>query len=154
MIMKNFKIAVLASALMISPVLLAAEAAPAAAQAHPYTAKAPKLSRAQVDEFLAKPDDVVFIDVRRPDEVSSIGGFPVYLSIQSNELEQKLKFIPDDRQIVTVSNHAGRAGKAADLLVEKGFEVAGAVGVEDYQAEGGVLTKIKPPAPKSADAKK
>lgn len=119
-----------------------------AAEAHPYTAKAPKLNRAQIDELLSKPDEVVIIDVRRPDEVSKIGGFPVYLSIQSNEIEKRLAFIPKERKLATVSNHAGRAGKSADLLVEKGFNVVGAIGAQDYEAEGGVLTKIQPPAPK------
>lgn len=148
--MNVLKIALFASALCLAPALMAAEPAAAkpAADAHPYTAKSPKLNRAQVDELLAKPDEVLFVDVRRPDELTKIGGFPVYFSVQSNELEQKLAFIPDDRKIVTVSNHAGRAGKSADLLADKGFDVVGAVGVEDYQAEGGSLTKIQPPAPK------
>lgn len=44
-----------------------------------------------------------------------------------------------DRQIVTVSNHAGRATKAADFLAGRGFKVVGAVGVEDYVTQGGTL---------------
>jgi len=55
-----------------------------------------------------------------------------------------LAFIPKDRAIITVSNHAGRAGKGADLLTTKGYKVLGAVGVQDYEAEGGTLLKIKP----------
>jgi rhodanese-related sulfurtransferase len=123
-------------------------AKPAAANEHPYTGKVPKLTRAQLDALLAKPDEIIIIDVRRPDEVSAIGGFPVYLSIQSKEVENSLASIPKDRLIITVSNHAGRAGKSADLLVDKGFKVAGAVGAQDYEAEGGKLTKIIPPPPK------
>lgn len=119
-----------------------------------YKAKSPKLTRAQFDELLAKPDQVLVIDLRRPDELTAIGGFPVYLSIQSKELEKNLAFIPKDRTIVTVSNHAGRGGAGADLLVSKGFKVAGAVGVQDYEAEGGTLLKLKAPAPKVADASK
>jgi len=122
-------------------------------KAHPYTAKTPKLTRAQLDELLAKPDQLVIIDVRRPDELTKIGGFPAYLNIQSKDLENRLAFIPKDRSIVTVSNHAGRAGKSADLLAEKGFKVAGAVGAQDYEAEGGALTKIEIPAPKPAAEK-
>ncbi|GBG13784.1 uncharacterized protein NMK_1335 [Novimethylophilus kurashikiensis] len=120
--------------------------------AHAYSAKTPKLSRAQVDQLLAKPDQLVIIDLRRPDELTSIGGFGTYLSIQSKELEKNLAFIPKDRSIITVSNHAGRAGAGADLLASKGFKVVGAVGVQDYEAEGGTLVKIAPPAPKVADA--
>jgi rhodanese-related sulfurtransferase len=129
-----------------------ADAAAKPAATPVYKAKSPKLNRAQFDQLLAKPDQLVIIDLRRPDELTKIGGFAVYLSIQSKELEKSLAFIPKDRTVVTVSNHAGRAGAGADLLVSKGFKVAGAVGVEDYEAEGGTLTKITPPAPKVADA--
>lgn len=119
-----------------------APAAPAAAQAAPqaaaYNFKTPKLSRTEVDALLANPDAVLFVDLRRPDEISKIGTFPVYLNVQIDELEKGLAFIPKDRKIVTVSNHANRAGKAADLLAEKGFKVVGAVGSQLYQEEGGL----------------
>ena len=124
---------------------------PEAAAEHPYKAKSPKLNRSQLDALLAKPGQLQVIDLRRPDELTKIGGLPVYLSIQSKELEKNLEFISKDRTIVTVSNHAGRAGAAADLLASKGYKVAGAVGVQDYEAEGGTLVKISPPAPKVAD---
>jgi rhodanese-related sulfurtransferase len=113
---------------------------------HPYTAKSPKLNRRQFDVLLAKPDKLVLIDVRRPDEVGKLGGFPAYLSIQLADLDKYSAFIPKDRAIITVSNHAGRAGKAADLLAEKGFQVAGAVGSQNYEEEGGQLLKLEPPA--------
>jgi rhodanese-related sulfurtransferase len=120
---------------------------PAAAPA--YKAKVKKLDRAEVDALLAKPDQVLVIDVRRPDELTSIGGFPVYFSVQSKELEKYLPYIPKDRTLVTVSNHAGRAGATGDLLVSKGFKVAGAVGAQDYEAEGGTLSKIAVPPPRT-----
>lgn len=115
-------------------------------------AKAHILSRAQVDALLAKPEQLVIVDVRRPDELTSIGGFPVYLSIQSSELEQRLAFIPKDRVVVTVSNNAGRAGRAADLLASKGFKVAGAIGAKKYEEEGGKLARIAPPSRDAAAA--
>jgi rhodanese-related sulfurtransferase len=118
----------------------------AAAKQKAAPAKAKKLSRAELDQLLASPATLL-IDVRRPDEVSAIGGFPVYLSIQAADLEKHLSEIPKDRTIVTVSNHAARATRAADLLDSKGFKVAGAVGVEDYEGEGGKITKIEIPKP-------
>ena len=138
--------------LLAAPVAFAAEhgkkaEAPAAASEYKY--KTPKLNRAQFDELLAKPEQLVLIDVRRPDELTTKGGFPVYLSIQALEIEKSLDFIPKDRSIVTVSNHAGRAGAAADLLAAKGFKVVGAVGAQNYEEEGGKLTKIAPLKPKS-----
>jgi gluconolactonase len=105
------------------------------------------LDRAKVDALLAQPDKVLFIDVRRADEISTIGGLPVYLNIQLSELGRLGSFIPRDRQLVTVSNHAGRAKKAAALLTQAGFNVAGAVGVEDYVAQGGFLSGKKVVAP-------
>src|SRR5690349_14985373 len=71
-----------------------------------------KLTRAEFDALLKEPGKVLVLDVRRPDELQTIGGFPVYVSIQAKDLEQHLAFLPKDRAIVTVSNHAGRAGKA------------------------------------------
>jgi len=125
----------------------------AATPAKAPPAKAKTLTRAELDALLAHPDKVLLIDVRRPDEVSSIGGFPVYLSIQAGDLEKHLAEIPKDRVIVTVSNHAARAGRAADLLDSKGFKVAGAVGAETYESEGGKLLKIAPPQPSVAEKK-
>jgi rhodanese-related sulfurtransferase len=111
------------------------------------------LTRAEIDDLLAKPDQVLIIDVRRPDEVKDIGGFPVYLSIQINDLPNKLAWIPRDRTIIALSNHASRGGRAADILTKAGFKVAGAAGAEDYETQGGTLTKIAPPPP-NPNAKK
>jgi rhodanese-related sulfurtransferase len=115
--------------------------------------KSPLLSRVQVDALLAKPELLVVIDLRRPDEHQSKGAFPVFLSIQAADLEKYLAYIPRDRKILTVSNHAGRAGKAADLLASRGFTVAGAVGTQLYEEEGGGIRRITAPPPAAADAK-
>ena len=129
--------------------LLALTAAVAAAQPAARPADDfKKLTRAQFDALLKEPGKVLVLDVRRPDELQTIGGFPVYISIQAKDLEQHLAFLPKDRAIVTVSNHAGRAGKAAQLLEKHGFSVAGGIGVQDYEAEGGTLVKITPPPPR------
>ena len=111
------------------------------------------LTRAEIDELLAKPDQVLILDVRRPDEVKEVGGFPVYLSIQIGDLEKSLAWIPRDRTIIALSNHAARGGRAADILAKAGFKVAGAAGAEDYESQGGTLTKIVPPPP-NPNAKK
>jgi rhodanese-related sulfurtransferase len=114
--------------------------------------KAKVLKRAEIDALLAKPSDVLVIDVRRPDEIGSIGGFPVYLNVQVADLEKRLPSIPKDRVIITVSNHASRAQRAADLLQKNGFNVAGAAGAQDYEAEGGALVKIAAPVRSAASA--
>ncbi len=137
-----------------APLAFAAEGDNAAPAAKPaYQPTSTKLDRAAFDALLANPEQLLVIDLRRPDEISSIGGFPVYLNIQAADLEKSLAYIPKDRSIVTVSNHAGRSGKSADLLASKGFKVAGYVGAQYYEAEGGTLTKIVPPPPKPAAEK-
>jgi rhodanese-related sulfurtransferase len=111
------------------------------------------LTRAELDELLAKPGQVLIVDVRRPDEISRVGGFPVYLNVQINDLEKSVAWIPKDRPLVAVSNHAHRAATAADILAKAGFKVAGAAGAQLYESDGGKLTKVVPP-PSSPNAKK
>ncbi len=123
---------------LLLTLLAAALAVPA------VSAETKKLSRADLDRLLAQPEKVLILDVRRPDELTSIGGFAVYLSVQADALEKHLAAIPRDREIVTVSNHAARATRAGDLLTKHGFSVAGAIGAQDYEAEGGTLVKIAP----------
>jgi rhodanese-related sulfurtransferase len=61
------------------------------------------------------------------------------------DLDKYLAYIPKDRHVVVISNHAHRAIKAADLLRKSGFKVAGVVGALDYADEGGVLVGKKAP---------
>jgi len=114
--------------------------------------KAHVLSRPELDKLLAQPSGLLVIDVRRPDEIASIGGLPVYLNVQVKDLEGRLPWIPRERTIITVSNHAKRAGAAADLLSARGFKVAGAVGVQTYEQQGGTLTKVPVPTRQQAAA--
>jgi rhodanese-related sulfurtransferase len=129
-------------------------AAPAVTPANDpaYTYKTLRLNREAVDAVLSKPEQALILDVRRPDELTKIGGFPVYLSIQASDVQKSLGFIPKDRLIIVVSNRAHRAGAVGDILHGLGYNVVGATGVLDYQDEGGVLTKIAPPPPRQAAA--
>ena len=95
----------------------------------------------------------MLLDVRRPTEIAQNGGFPVYLNIQADDLEKHLAEIPRDKPLVTVSNHAHRAGIAADLLESKGFKIAGAIGAQVYESEGGKLIKYAPEKPAAAENK-
>ena len=106
--------------------------------------KAKILTRAEFDALLATPGRVLLLDVRRPTEIAMNGGFPVYLNIQAADLEKHLAEIPKDKPLVLVSNHAHRAGIAADLLESKGFKIAGAIGAQVYESQGGTLVKYAP----------
>lgn len=134
----SMALAVLAGA---SSIAMAQTAPAPAGEAAP--SKIPVLTRAQIDAYLAQPEKVLFIDVRRPDEVSEIGGFPAYLSIPISELDRFIKVIPRDRGLILVSNHAGRAQKGAEVLSAAGLTVLGAAGVEGYEKEGGTLWNRK-----------
>jgi rhodanese-related sulfurtransferase len=109
--------------------------------------KAKVLSNSEFDSLVATPGRVLLLDVRKPTEIAQNGGFPVYLSIQADDLEKHLAEIPKDRPIITVSNHAHRAGIAADLLAGKGFKIAGAIGAQVYESNGGKLVKYPPLKP-------
>ena len=150
--MKTTKLTLLlAGVLAVAPLAYSADAPGGGSPAKAPASKAHVLSVAELDKLLAQPGKVLVIDVRRPDEVSSIGGLPVYLSIQLSDLEKSLAWIPRDREIVTVSNHAARAGKAADLLASKGFKVAGAVGAQTYEQQGGTaVVHVAKPAQTAA----
>ena len=119
----------------------------------PWKFKAKRLNKSEVDALLAKPESVLFIDLRAPAEHITYGAFPVFLSVQNKDLEKQLAWLPKDRTIVTVSNHSQRAGAAADLLASKGFNVAGATGAEEYEVEGGTaVTHLVPRPPRVAGA--
>ena len=152
--MKTLKLTLaLAGILAVAaPLAYAADPAGGGTTAKAPASKAHVLSREELDKLLAQPGKVLVIDVRRPDEVSDIGGVPVYLSIQAGDLEKSLAWIPKDRLIVTLSNHAGRAGKAADILTAHGFKVAGAAGAQTYEQQGGTLAKVSKPATTTAAA--
>ena len=127
-----------------APASFAAEPAaqPAAYQVPVSKGGISELSRADFEKLLAKPGELLIIDVRRPDELQRVGGFPAFFSVQIADLEKSVAWIPKDRTIVTVSNHAARSGRAADLLKARGFRVAGTVGAQTFEEQGGTLTKF------------
>ena len=148
------------SALILAAVLavgstasLAQQAAPAA-PAQPYVAppwiyKTKQLNRAEIDALLARPGQVLVLDVRRPDELITKGSFPAFLSIQAADVDKYLDYIPRDRSIITVSNHAHRAGAVGDKLTARGFRIAGAAGSLDYEDQGGKVARIAAPPPRT-----
>jgi len=46
-----------------------------------YKPKFAQIKCAELDALLAKPDQLLIIDLMRPDKVSTVGGFSVYPSI-------------------------------------------------------------------------
>jgi rhodanese-related sulfurtransferase len=142
---------------LIFMMLLATSVAFGQQNAREPKSQAKVLTRAEFDDLFAKPDQILIVDVRRPDEIKDVGGFPVYLNVQIGDLAKSLDWIPKNRTIITVSNHAARGGRAADLLAKNGFKVAGTIGVQTYEKDGGALAKIivaPPPASTTTAQKK
>ena len=77
-------------AMMFSTAAFAQEAAAERRALTSMSTRAKKLTDAEFDAYLAHPEKILVVDVRRPDEVSTIGGFPVYLSIQLKDLKNHL----------------------------------------------------------------
>lgn len=151
--MKHLPTLALATLLGLSAIAHAQTAPAPAAAAAEWKYKTPRLKAAEVDALLAQPEKLLVLDLRRPDELIKYGSFPVFLNIQNRDLDKHLAYLPKDRAILTVSNHAQRAGRAGDILTEKGFKVVGATGSEDYEQEGGkAVAHIQPPAPRAQAA--
>jgi rhodanese-related sulfurtransferase len=152
--MKRLSTLALVALLAAAPLAHAQTAASApAAPATEWKNKTPRLKAPEVDALLAQPDKLLVLDLRRPDELIKYGSFPVFLNIQNKDLEKHLAYLPRDRAILAVSNHAVRAGVAGDLLAAKGFKVVGATGSEDYENEGGkAVAHIQTPPPRAPRA--
>ena len=145
-------IAVVLLAALAATVSAAESKAPPANSAARPKPLSHELSRAEFEALLAKPAELLIVDVRRPDELTKVGGFPVYLSVQIKDLEKSLAWIPKDRTIVAVSNHSSRSGRAADFLASKGYKVAGILGAQTFEEQGGRLTKFEVPPPRTSAA--
>jgi rhodanese-related sulfurtransferase len=107
----------------------------------PTASQIKTLTRAEFDKLVAKPGSVFLLDVRNPQEIVDVGGFAGAVNIPVADVEKRLAEIPKDRPVITISNHAARASKAAAALEAHGYRVAGAVGAQSYEADGGKLVK-------------
>jgi hypothetical protein len=111
--------------------------------------KTPELTVAQIDHWLAKPDQVLVLDIRRPDELIRFGSFPVFLNIQYADLEKTLLTFQKIAISLLYLITPAALFAAGDLLTSKGYKVIGAAGSENYEQQGGkAVTKIQKPAPK------
>src|SRR6187549_350107 len=106
------KLLILAAA---SSAMSAFAAEPAAKPAAPPKPLSHELTRAEFEQLLTRPNELLIVDLRRPDELA-------------------------------------RSGRAADLLTAKGFKVAGLLGAQTYEEQGGRLTKIEVPPPRNPAA--
>jgi rhodanese-related sulfurtransferase len=96
--------------------------------------KTPKqIAFEELVKLLEKPQDVVFIDVREPNEIEVTGTLKGALTIPVGQLEERLKEVPKDKPIVAFCRRGGRATRAVNLLEEKGYKTVGVFGLEEYR---------------------
>lgn len=98
--------------------------------------KPPVIPAKELDQHLP---GAVFLDVRRPEEVAETGTIPGAVLIPIDELPGRLSELPRDRPIISACNGGGRGVRAAALLQENGFQVAGSSGLRHYAGK-----RVKP----------
>jgi hydroxyacylglutathione hydrolase len=82
-----------------------------------------------------KKDEVIIIDVRSPEEYKA-GHIPNAININVDKLESRLNEIEDykNKPIITYCNSGKKSGKAAEILVNNGFQdVTNAQGVKEFE---------------------
>ncbi|MEX2263785.1 MAG: rhodanese-like domain-containing protein [Bryobacteraceae bacterium] len=87
------------------------------------------LTADEVKELVDKKQNVVYLDVREPRELSETGAIKGSVNIPLGQLESRLSELPKDKEIVTICQRGGRASRAAELLQKNGFKIAGYCGV-------------------------
>jgi phage shock protein E len=97
-------------------------------------AKRPPAPAAEIAAALER--GALILDVRMERETRKEGAelVPGATNISLLGLESRLDSLPRDRPIVTYCASGGRAGKAAELLREHGFEALSGGGIEDVRA--------------------
>ena len=95
--------------------------------------KAPKkITYEELVKLLEKPQDVLLIDVREPNEIEVTGTLKGALTIPVGQLADRLKEVPKDKPVVAFCRRGGRATRASNLLDEKGYKTLGVFGLEEY----------------------
>ncbi len=72
------------------------------------------------EELAHQKRDVLFVDVRQPDEYQE-AHIPGALLIPLGQLEERLREIPQDRDVVVVCRSGGRSARACGILGGHGY---------------------------------
>ena len=95
-----------------------------------FGAGAPSLTAAQVNEKLKFGKHPLVLDVRQPDEYRQ-GHIAGSKLIPLNELQRRMKELPQGREIVCVCASGSRSASAAKTLAKEGYTV--------FDMQGGML---------------
>ena len=101
----------------------AGEEPPAAGQPAPAQLAEPEpLDVAKLKERLDAGEDLVLLDVRSAEELEEHGMIEGAVNIPIDDLEARLAEVPEGKPIVTYCMRGGRAGRAAEILREHGYD--------------------------------
>lgn len=85
------------------------------------------------EEVMTKKDQLLLVDVRRPDELTSeLGHIGGVTHIVLDELPQRIGELPSDQTIVFVCRSGGRSAQASAFAIENGIQ-------DVYNMQGGML---------------
>ena len=97
--------------------------------AHQAGSNAPrKLESGEILKLLKAPRQVLFIDVREPNEIAVTGTLKDALTIPVGQLEQRLKEVPKDKPVVLYCLAGGRSDQAARWCTSHGFAIEAHMG--------------------------
>ena len=86
-----------------------------------------------VNDVNTRPEDVVLIDVRRPEEFTGeLGHISGSKLLTLDTLNEQHSQIPKDKTVVLICRSGARSCKAASFLLEKGY-------TDVYNMEGGMI---------------
>jgi hypothetical protein len=88
------------AAVLLLPLMAAAQSNPPASAQPPAQPKAPKMASDDVLALVEK-GEVFFLDVREPKELEELGTFEGYVNIPLGQIEKRLSEIPKDKAIIT-----------------------------------------------------
>lgn len=101
---------------------------------------APSVNAAELNEKMKQPKRPFVLDVRRPDEFRT-GHIIGAKLIPLNELGQRLKELPKDREIVCVCASGNRSRSATKMLIRAGYNAVNMQGGMSSWSRSGFTMK-------------
>jgi adenylyltransferase/sulfurtransferase len=106
-----------------------------------------RIAVSELKQKLDRGDKFLLIDVREDQELEQDGAIPGAIHISMGELDQRMKDIPKDVEIVFYCASGGRASRAAEKFMKAGYRAGPFCGIRDWKKEN---QKVAPTAERPA----
>src|SRR5437763_6302957 len=90
--------------------------------------------------------NILVIDVRNEDEVKS-GSIPGAINLPMDQLQERMKDIPKNVEVIFICDHGNRSSLAAELFEKNGYKAATFCALQDWKAIGNKVGETRKPAP-------